>query len=372
METIKRFFANPIVTGVVGLLVGVFIGLVVLGWWLMPVQWTDASPNDLRLDAKVTYMRNCIDAFGYNGDAARAQACYAALGEDAGQVWDEIVNNPTTQDPNLIAAFGSLALGAEQTGVVAATQKGQQPYPAAVDTGQQAYPPAGEAAISGLPQAGSTVYPLPKEAAEQTEPGGNRSWLTIICVGGLLLAAILALVALLDRFKIIHLGNILKPAAGSKEKSEEVDYGADGTLPISRNIASYQLGNDLFDEVYSIEEGGDFLGEYGVAIADYGGVGGPKRVSAFEVWLFDKNHIPTTTKVLMSEQAFTDNSKRQKLEAKGELQLAEPDHQVVLETNTLRLVGRVVDMAYGQGAAGSYFERFVLELKVFPLEKTNK
>jgi len=56
-------------------------------------------------------------------------------------------------------------------------------------------------------------------------------------------------------------------------------------------VSSYSLGDDLFDDVFSIEADGQFLGEYGVAIADATGVGGPKKVSAFEVWLFDKNHI---------------------------------------------------------------------------------
>jgi len=344
METIKRLFANPIVTGVLGLLVGVFIGLVILGWWLFPVQWSDASPSDLRADAKVTYLRTCIDAFGYNGDAARATACYDSLGADAAQALDEIVKNPATQDPKLVAAFGTIVLA-------------QAPGEAAVPA-----QPGGE----GQPKAGETVMPLPTQSGEAAPAkSGAPAWVSTICVIGLILAGLVALLALLNRFGILKLGNFLKPAAEDKAAPVTDDESQDSAPPISRNIASYQLGNDLFDEVYSIEDQGDFLGEYGVAIADFGGVGGPKKVSAFEVWLFDKNHIPTTTKVLMSEQAYADGSKRQKLEAKGETLLAEPGRPVVIDTNSLHLVARIVDMAYGQGASGSYFERFVLELKVW-------
>jgi hypothetical protein len=344
METIKRFLTNPIVTGVLGLLIGVFIGLVILGWWLTPVQWTDAAPGALRSDAKVTYLRTCIDAYGYNGDAARAKACYDSLGADSAQALDQIVNNPATQDPKLVAAFGNIAL-AQGTGEDVAV----------------AQPP-----VEGQPQPGETVMPLPKQGSqEEPAKSSSSSWLTLVCVGGLILAAILAVLALLNRFGILNLGGIFKSSSGGKAAPEVVEEGAEDTPPISRNIASYQLGNDLFDEVYSIEDQGEFLGEYGVAIADFGGVGGPKKVSAFEVWLFDKNHIPTTTKVLMSEQAFADSSRRQKLEAKGETLLAEPDRPVVLETNTLRLVARIVSMEYGQGASGSFFGRFVLELKVW-------
>jgi hypothetical protein len=44
-----------------------------------------------------------------------------------------------------------------------------------------------------------------------------------------------------------------------------------------------------------------------------------------------------------------------------------PGAQVVLETASLQLVARVVDMAYGEGAmpAESYFENLVLELAVW-------
>jgi hypothetical protein len=344
METIKRLLANPIVTGVLGLLVGIFIGLVILGWWLFPVQWSDAAPSDLRSDAKVTYLRACIDAYGYNGDSARAKACYDSLGADAAQSLDQIVNNPATQDAKLVAAYGNIALAQVAGEEVAAEQP----------------------AVEGQPQAGETAMELPKQGGEEEQTkSGAPSWFTLICVGGLILAAILALLAVLNRFGILKLGSIFQPASEKKAGPQEPDDSVEEAPPISRNIASYQLGNDLFDEVYSIEDQGEFLGEYGVAIADFGGVGGPKKVSAFEVWLFDKNHIPTTTKVLMSEQAYADGSKRQKLEAKGETLLAEPDRPVVLETNTLRLVARIVDMTYGQGAAGSFFDRFVLELKVW-------
>jgi hypothetical protein len=360
METIKRIIANPWVAGALGLVAGVFIGLVILGWWLVPVQWTDAAPADLRADAKVSYLRACIDAYGYNGDAARAKACYDSLGTDAPAALQEIVENPAAQDTKLVAAFGSLALsGGELTG-----ETGQQPQvgslpvttPGAIDQTAQA----------GLPEAGSTVVPLSKEGAQEPATGSSsRSWITFICAGGLILAAIGAALALLNRFGVIKLGGSRSSAADNKAQPGEYSDNPDDVPSISRNIASYQIGNDLFDEVYSIEVDGDFLGEYGVAIADFSGVGGPKKVSAFEVWLFDKNHIPTTTKVLMSDQAFADANRRQKLEAKGETLLAEIDRPVILETNTLRLVTRIVNMSYGQGAAGNYFERFVLDLKVW-------
>jgi hypothetical protein len=133
-------------------------------------------------------------------------------------------------------------------------------------------------------------------------------------------------------------------------------------------MTTYNLGNDLYDDSFSIDsQSGEFLGECGVGISETVGVGEPKRVTAFEVWLFDKNDIQTVTQVLMSDHAFLDDETKQRLEAKGEPVLAEPGREMFLETATLRLVARVVDMTYGAGAAPdeSFFDRITLELVVW-------
>jgi hypothetical protein len=138
--------------------------------------------------------------------------------------------------------------------------------------------------------------------------------------------------------------------------------------PMVQFMASYKGGDDLFDDSFSIDSpSGEFLGECGVGISETIGVGVPKKVTAFEVWLFDKNDIQTVTKVLMSAHAFSDPVIRQKLEAKGEPFQANSGGQTILETATLRLVARVVDMAYGQGAMpeSSYFDSLVLELAIW-------
>ena len=54
--------------------------------------------------------------------------------------------------------------------------------------------------------------------------------------------------------------------------------------------------------------------------------------------------------------------------AKGELVMAEPQAQILLETATLQLLATVVDLEYGHGPMpqNSYFERITLELAVWP------
>jgi hypothetical protein len=366
MDTIKRLFSNPIVTGVVGLIVGLFIGLVILGWWLFPVQWSNAAPADLRADAQVTYLRSCIDAYGYNGDAARAKACYDSLGEGANAALQEIVSNPTTQNPQMIAAFANLALGQGEASAASGQSPSGSTYPEVVNQAEQVYPGAVSSAATVYP--GAEAFDLPKGSTEQpTAKGGFPSWLTLLCVVGLIGIAIVALLFLLNKLHILNLGWFNKSEPAAKDGEAPGDYDLEGQQ-ISQNISSYKLGDDLFDDVYSIESDGDFLGEYGVAIADSSGVGGPKRVSAFELWLFDKNHIPTTTLVLMSEQAYNDPVKRQKLETKGAPVMISLNQPVLLETNNLRLVAKATQLEYGQGPSGSYFERFVLDLRIYRLD----
>ena len=51
MDDIREQVNRPLWVGIISFVVGLLIGLVVLGWWLWPVQWTDAGPSDLRPDA---------------------------------------------------------------------------------------------------------------------------------------------------------------------------------------------------------------------------------------------------------------------------------------------------------------------------------
>jgi hypothetical protein len=148
------------------------------------------------------------------------------------------------------------------------------------------------------------------------------------------------------------------------------DYSALGDeQPIAQFMTTYVLGDDLFDDSFSVDSpSGEFLGECGIGISETIGVGEPKKVTAFEVWLFDKNDIQTVTKVLMSTHAFNDAPTFQRLQAKGEPFLVERGKQIVLETAALQLVATASDMSYGQGALpeDSYFERLTLEIAVWP------
>jgi hypothetical protein len=149
----------------------------------------------------------------------------------------------------------------------------------------------------------------------------------------------------------------------------EIPLQEEPALPVAQFMTTYMVGDDLYDDSFSIDAPtGEFLGECGVGISETVGVGEPKRVTALEVWLFDKNDIQTVTKVVMSEHAFEDEKLRMRLESKGEPILAETGKQILLETATLQLEARIVDMEYGEGAAPdqSFFQRLTFELAVWP------
>ncbi len=147
--------------------------------------------------------------------------------------------------------------------------------------------------------------------------------------------------------------------------------GADLGPPVSRHISIYTPGRQ-YDDSFSIETADEeFLGECGVAISETIGVGTPEKVTAIEVWLFDKeDFVRTITQVFVSEHAYNDPAIRSKLEPKGDIILAKLGAVAVLETNTLRLQARIVDMQYGTGPlpANSYFEKLTIELATWRKE----
>ena len=130
-------------------------------------------------------------------------------------------------------------------------------------------------------------------------------------------------------------------------------------------VTSYALGDDYYDQSFSIETPlGEFLGECGVGISEAIGVDEPKKVTAFEVWLFDKNDIRTVTKVLMTEHCFDDDALRAKLAPKGEAVLGQEQAVIGLETASLRIRAKVIEMQYGEGELpdNSFVSRLTIEL----------
>jgi hypothetical protein len=178
------------------------------------------------------------------------------------------------------------------------------------------------------------------------------------------LCGILLLLLLLVAVIVFLLGRRRRPARKAGVERAAVEWTGAGPPPLSQWTSNYKLGMDNFDESFSIEtEDGAFLGECGMGITEALGQEAPRRVAAFEVWLFDKSDIRTVTKVLMSDYVYNSEGLRSKLLPKGEPVLATPGAAFTLETSSLIVEARVAEMGYGDGMpAFGYFSNLSVSL----------
>ncbi len=418
MEKIRalydEFIKRPLWTAIAGFILGLIIGLPVLGWGLWPVKWKDADASFLRQDLKDQYLCMVVDSFKVNKDANLAAARIDSMGVD-------IKTSPFLFD-NLAAGGCNYAASDKVVmNLKAALLEGE---PAVAETEEMTTETTAEP-VAPTEVAESTEIPLPEETNTKEKSSGSVLLLSLLCalflvIGGALIYIFFIRnrrtrddippsmdeevgyveeevyeeapdypavvtpppppVPLEDETEPPDLDYFEEPTVADVEE-EVVQVPAvtkaavsaaptvSGSGPVAHFMTTYVIGDDLYDDSFSIDApNGSFLGECGVGISDTIGVGDPKKVTAFEVWLFDKNDIQTVTKVLMSAYAMNDSGIKQRLASKGEPVLVESGQQLLLETATLQLEAKVIEMVYGQGAlpSGSFFQRMTLELSVWP------
>lgn len=344
-------FKNPRVAAITGVILGLALGLIV-GWGLWPATYYDTAPASLRQDFKEQYLRMAIDSYHSNNNQQLAVQRWNELGTAAPDVLAAIIATPGDQRPGWIQEYKtfieSVGLSTTPSGTTTPSESGASP------TETSSTSPLGKLnplvwiiglvlAIGVIGGAGYIYFLRPiLYGKPSVQPSGEVS--------------------------------AARQAQEIAKSTEKTDFQTLGLAkPITQTMTTYVLGDDLYDESFSIDApSGDFLGEYGVGVSETMVSGEPKKVTAIEIWLFDKNDIKTATKVLMSGYSFNDPTIRARLEAKGELALMEKDKQVMLETQTLQLLATVVDLEYGQSnlPEKSYFERVTLELAVWPKKKS--
>jgi hypothetical protein len=366
MDAIREQLGQKWVLAGLALVLGIVLGLG-YGWGIDPVDWKDASPSLLRQDLQVDYLRMAIDSYSVNKNADLAVTRYERLGEAGPEVLRLVGESPDEVDPTAIQNFSAV--------VEIMDEPSQQPVEASPVVG------AGQATEIG-------------PTATESAPAGSSTMRLIapVCGATLLLGALLiGALYLRNRLGVdvedepflepgfdmpdeysSELQDRLASEFGEPPMSEpeppakQIETAVMDAEPLSTFRTIYALGDDRYDDSFSVESAsGDFLGECGVGIGEIMGAGEPKKVSAFEVWLFDKNDIQTVTKVLMSDYTYKDEETRNRMAAKGDPVLAEPGGVVYLQTASLQVEARIVDMTYGQSALpdGSFFERMTIELR---------
>jgi hypothetical protein len=330
MNAIRPLLERKGVLPAAALVLGLVLGLV-YAWGIQPVRWKDASPELLRSDLQIDYLKMAIDSYTVNRDVDLAIARFEAMGDAGPKALRAIETSPGEVSPTAIQGFRSVVVifepGAAATPEATATAR----PPSAFSVTRLILPACGLTLVLAIVLAGVLFLRSRGGRAARPRPSGDTE--------------------------------------GQAVEGEVAVPSVEGGAPLATFRTTYSLGDDIYDDSFSIESAaGDFLGECGVGIGDTIGVGDPKKVSAFEVWLFDKNDIQTVTKVLMSQYTHQDEPTRQRMAAKGDPVLAENGTVVTLETASLRVEARVVDMSYGEGVLPpeSYFARMTVELRALP------
>ncbi len=320
---------KPQVLAFGALAIGLIVGLVI-GWVIWPVSLSSVAPVDLHTGYRDYYLSMVANEYSVTHDLNAAKNMLGA---------DNPNNVTKWPSKDIATAMRKLALTRANRAQL-------------------------EALAADL-----------EKSVPAAQPSGGTNWLVVFCSAVVLLLLIAAfIVILLPRLRgggaPKEQAMAVRSALGSKAV-EATAWAGEAEKPLAQFVTTYEIGDDRYDTSFSIETASsDFLGECGVGISETVGTGSPDKVTAFEVWLFDKNDIRTVTKVLMSEHAFGDSALRAKLATKGEPELARPEAAVELETATLKVRTRVVEMDYGTGdlPPNSFFNKVVLELAAWPKE----
>ncbi len=347
MDAIKSFVQKqPWIPIAAALAVGLGLGLLI-GWVIAPVEYVDATPEFLRSDLRDDYLRMAIESYSLNKDVELAVQRYEELGKHARDTLVNVSSNPQLVSVTAIQNFRA---------VVEIFQSGESADTLSPDVSQENPQPDSE---DDVPQISRVVGLIP-----------------YVCGATALVGLALAAVLLIRSRKSggAQTGQDFDDQFDRPFEPEELDARLNSKPamprePLAEFRTIYTLGDDLYDDSFSIESpNGDFLGECGVGIGDVIGVGDPKKVSGFEVWLFDKNDIQTVTKVILSEYGSRDEATLNRLASKGDPVMAQEGGVVELQTASLKVEARVVELVYGEGALpqNSFFERVTIELRAWP------
>lgn len=380
LDLLKEKLKQPRNLAIAAAVAGLILGLII-GWVILPVQWTDASAESLRADLRQDYLRNLITTYTLNGDKEKAIQLYKELGKQAEPTLSQLLAQPgflsTEQITRFTTALGIAVPQASGEVVSTAPLTLQDGTEIKVNNGDEIAPAKksntllwlgfGLLAILGVGAYLAYRYYFRERPVQEGKPLEDTSENRAAPVAARQPAAVPMRQAAepTPAPTPVQSQSVFKPSFFGNGKQTN---GSAVQKPVAQFMSTYAFGDDRYDESFTFDApNGEFLGECGVSISDIIGVGEPKKISAFDIWLFDKNDIQTVTKVLMSKHSFDDPTTRQRLEIRGEPILAEPGAQFVLQTATLRLEGRIVDVMYGDMPLpeDSYFQRSTVELAIY-------
>ncbi len=357
--------ASPLKPLIVGLLFGFVVGLVlglVWAWNIQPVTYAGGShPNELSEQYQKTYVQSVSEAYFTTRDLNTAAArlapfspqekvallaqtsdAYRAAGRDTEADMAGDLASALAQAEGWSADEVSTGLAAAEASEAFALKMGQVPE------------------VSDSSTVPATAVPSDAQATE----GGKTNWLKILLITLAIIVAIIIILFLLARIKPKQ-----KPRqhASKVQMEQVVTQDGEAMEPLRRWVGAYTTGQDNFDESFTVEtDAGDFLGECGMGILDGFAAGSPKKVMAFDVWLFDKTDIRTISVPVMGKFAFEDDVLRGKLPPDSNPVLATEGGAFDIETSALLVKAKIEELAYGDGPPEmSFFTTFKVSLSVY-------
>jgi hypothetical protein len=399
------------VWGIIGALVGLGIGLFV-AWQLFPVTYSNYSPNDLSPGGRQIWVEMVADSFALEGDPSQAQYRLQFFSVDElrqiiatekqeaqgnlaklerlealeTQLGTTITGNgqtgaaPESSDDGGLN-LGTLAIGLGVTVLAVVLLLGGAVLFTRIQQAQAA--PRREGGAASVSRRGSstrtpaTLGPPPTTGRQEVDtPDQPLSALEGESEDYPFPAAVTTDSGndddLFDQLFEDTQDDVEEAAGVAVADAPRRDFefaeppvtAPTYSAALDQFLARYNYGDDGYDMSFSIETPQtEFLGECGVGICEVLGAGSPQKVTAFEVWLFDKDDIRTVTKVLLSDHAAASEELRGKLAPKGEMVPIKSGDTIDLETKSLRVRARIRELEYGkEGTPRSYFERFVVEL----------
>ncbi len=403
-------------------LLGLFIGWWVIGWWLWPVTYSNALPQDLRPDEKGQYLAMVAESYAATGDLATAQRRI--------ETWprDQLAQDITTVQGRLAAgnpvAASQLQRLAPARNVPAAAARPQaaptarppqtasSPLPALTGTLRQVCVGAiwvvvlllGIAAIAWLwrqwqlrsgrrsaggpgqapdltaPYRSPSVDAGPGDIAEQEQSrweavGDTMGEAARDDFGDLSPAPYAPQPA--ARPPAVESASPMGAAAPAMRAASLIagDLGRTpaaavpapaqlAPIHVDEFLASYHAGEPDYDEAFDVkDEAGVVVGQCGMSLMMPIGRGSD-QAAALQVWLWEERDQYTQVKVLMSDSAYRDTALRDQLAEENPAIPIRQGSEFDLETHRLILHGTVEKILYDEQDAGRIFSYLAVRLQV--------
>ena len=227
----------------IAFILGLVVGLVVLGWWAWPVQWTNADPSDLRLSHKDAYLQLVAESYALSGNSEFARARLEAL------------KKPEEQDVDLSAMIEAAAQIRGEAGKA-----------------EDAIRLRRLVTTLNLPVAGTTPQPTARPTSQATSGGtsGVARTLGVLFFLALLAAGIMVLFTQLQKREPRR--RRPSPAPPEPLPPEEEPHvqalPADGAR-LAQFESQYKAGDEAYDVSFGLETASEeFLGECGISALD--------------------------------------------------------------------------------------------------------